>query len=162
MKIASIVENLSMSQNTFWMTKTFNQLNKYDIHPSCFYINLGSTGIKMNFPNMNVYYASNFSDTTKPILISTSLKTLEVSMNLKINARRMLYLWDIEWLRLTTSSLFSYNKNVDLLRNKNIELIARSSNHANVISNYCNREIDFIIDDWNIQDIRGLYEQRTK
>ena len=79
-------------------------------------------------------------------------------MNLKINARRMLYLWDIEWLRLTKSSIFNYKKNVELLSSKNVELIARSQYHADVIGNYCNRKVDFITDDWDVDFIRGLYD----
>lgn len=158
MKIASIVDNLTLSQNIFWMSKTFNRLNQHNINPFCFYINLGQPGVKLNFPHMNIYYAANFSSVSRWPIIATSLKTLEISMNLKINARRMLYLWDIEWLRLTKSSVFNYKKNVELLSSKNVELIARSQYHADVIGNYCNRKVDFIADDWDVNFIRGLYD----
>lgn len=161
MKIASIVDNLSLSQNIFWMSKSFNKLSQYNINPFCFYINLGAPGVRFNFPSMNVYYAANFSGVDKPPIICTSLKTLEICMNLKINARKMLYLWDLEWLRLSKSSVVNYKKNAQLLSNKGIELIARSESHADVISNYCNRKVDFITDDWDINFIRGLYERRN-
>jgi hypothetical protein len=157
MKIASVVENLSLNQSNFFMTKTFNRLGEHGIEPFCFYGDLTATGIKPNFATMNVYYLNNFYN---GIIICNTINTLKILKTINTNARKMFYVWDLEWLRLNKSGVLNYKETVDILCNHNIELIARSENHASAIKNYCNRKVDYIISDWNIDEIRGLYDRR--
>jgi hypothetical protein len=159
MKIGAVVRNLALTQSNYYMIKTFNSIGSFGIEPYAFYSELSSTGVSTNFSVMNVYYLSDFYN---GVLIANDIESAKIMLDIKTNAKMFLYLWDLEWLRLNTSAILDYNETVSVLRNDNIELIARSSSHAKAIENYCNRKVSCIIDDWNINEIRGLYDRRLK
>lgn len=153
MKIASIVDSTALSQNVFYMNKTFNRLAEDSISPFCFYINLSTQAVKSNFSTLNCYYGNHYSG--GPIL-ATSLSTLAILINLNIKADKFFYCWDLEWLYLENSNSISYSDNIELFRNAYITLVARSKSHAELIENYANKKVSYIISDWDYEKIKGL------
>lgn len=146
--IAAIVDNTNLSQNIYYMTKTFNKMR--DISPFCYYIDLSTQALKCNFSTLNCYYANHYSGGP---LIATSLETLNVLINLNIRAPKFFYCWDLEWLR---NSKFSYSDNMGSFTNEYISIIARSESHAKCIENYSNKKVSHIIENWEYDKIRGL------
>ena len=45
---------------------------------------------------------------------------------------------------------------VNVMRNDNISLLARSESHAKIIENFCNRPVLSILDDWNYKQLEKL------
>lgn len=150
MRIASIVDDLSLSQNAFYMIKSFNKLGRdLNIQPFCFYNNLSSLTTTPLFSIAHVYYANYFYNGK---IICTNLNTLKILNNIHTNSRKFFYVWDLEWLR----DKYDYMSNIKLMRNKNIELIARSDYHAKKIKEYCNKLPTAIIEDWDSEKLRVL------
>lgn len=149
MKIASIVETTSCSQNNFYMTKTFNRMLGTKISPVCFYLNLSSLSGWNQFAIMNIYYASGFFD---GIMIATCLKTAEVLDKINTNAQKYLYLQDLEWLRTP----MQYENNLQLL--KKFKILSRSESHQDNIANYCNMD-SIILKNWDYETLKGLMEE---
>lgn len=159
MNIASFIDNTSLSQNLFYMTKTFNQLGKENISPFCFYSNLSTQDIKPEFAVMNCYYANHYYNGPS---IATSISSLKILSSLNIKSRKYFYCWDLEWLRLGDPDSMNYSDNMGLFRNEYITIIARSESHARCIENYTNRKISHIIEDWDYNQIKDLTWNCTK
>ena len=81
-------------------------------------------------------------------VIATTLNNATYLSNLVKAKRRILYLWDLEWLRHNKNFI----RNMEILRS-NIELAARSESHKKAIEKYCNKEVKYIIEDC---DFSGL------
>lgn len=149
MRIAAILDELALSQNSFYMLKNFNELSKnLDNNVYCFYQNLSHKPIAAAFSIMHVYYANYFHN---GLMIATDLATLKTMSKIVNSSNRYFYVWDLEWLR----SPQPFMETVSLV--KDVKLIARSEYHAQVISNYFNKPVSAIIDNWDIKGIEGLY-----
>jgi hypothetical protein len=154
MKIAAVVDDLTLSQSSFYMIKSFNELGKkLDNQPFCFYQNLSSRPIKPLFSICHVYYASYFYN---GMIIATNFNTLRTLKNIHTNSKKYFYVWDLEWLR----DEFDYMKNVELMRDENITLIARSLEHSNIIGDYCNRSVMHVVEDWDSKKLEKLWTQK--
>lgn len=152
MQIASLVDNLSASQSSFYMVKNFNKLVKDTQHDAgCFFANLSYAPVPTFFTVQNLYYLQYFHG----VVIADSLEMANVALKTKNNSQKYLYLWDLEWIRSPTS----YENIVEILHNPKLKIIARSESHANLITNFCNRVPCAIIDDWNIEQIKGMVSQ---
>lgn len=150
MNIASIVEDLTLSQNSFYMIKNFNKLaERIENQPYCFYTNLSSVTPKPLFAIMNLYYVNFFNDGK---IICTDLDNLTVLLNLNSAAEKFFYVWDLEWLRGNNR----YIDSVDLMNNERVKLLARSNIHAKAIESYCGREIHAVVDNWNYKDLEKI------
>lgn len=150
MKIASIVDDLVLSQSSFYMIKNFNILGQdLNNQPFCFFHNLSSVPVPPLFSIMNAYYASYFYG---GVLLATNLKTLKTVVNLSSNAKKYFYVNDLEWLREEKD----FMDNVSMMNNPKIKLIARSESHAKAIKNYCNVSPVAIIENWNYKELLKL------
>ena len=153
MNIAALVDNLSVSQSSFYMIKNFNKLIEEAKHSACcFYANLSVAPTKAMFSTMNLYYLQDFHGT----LISDNIEMANVSLSTHNNADKYLYLWDMEWIR----SGLSYEAILNILRSPSLKIIARSDSHAALIENFCNKKPCGIVEDWNIEQIKGLVKEQ--
>ena len=73
--------------------------------------------------------------------------------------KKFFYIWDLEWTRGRTRTDFT--KNLSSYRNENINLIARSKDHALAIQNYCNRKVPYIMEDFDINTLREIIENEV-
>lgn len=152
MKIGTIVKQTSCSQSNFFMNETLNRFLNTHVSPVCFYLNLSSLSGLNQYALMNVSYAAGFFD---GVLIATCLDSAKVLKNINTNAKKYLYLQDLEWLR----SPVDFMENHKLLNS--FDLISRSKSHALVIENYANKS-SLIIEDWNYEQIKGLIDDFRK
>jgi hypothetical protein len=86
------------------------------------------------------------------VAIAASLTCAETLLRSHNRSDKYLYLWDIDWL--ITPVNFSVACNI--LRDDRLKLIARSESHAKVISNFCNKEVSGIVDNWNIGELQRI------
>lgn len=141
MKIASFVDDISISQNSYYMIREFNKLSSNKVSPCCFYHNLAPPPINMNFAIINAYYLSQWTGH----VIATSFETANTLQKIKSAAKKYLYLFDLEWLRFNSN----FEDSMYILRDPEITLIARSLDHADMIENYCNIRPKHTLKDWD-------------
>jgi len=87
-------------------------------------------------------------------LITTDISTTLSSQKAVNAARTFFYVWDLEWRRQNGSE--NYDDNIKAFTDENIELIARSKSHATAISNFCNRKVKHVVDDFNIEQLMRI------
>ena len=87
----------------------------------------------------------------KGLLITTTLNTTAIALarNSRKDNKILFYLWDLEWMRPGKNAYLSNYK----LFNSVDKVIARSVEHAKAIANYSNRTIDFILEEFNINEM---------
>lgn len=81
-------------------------------------------------------------------VIATDLNTLSY-LKASTAKTKILYLNDLEWLRYKVD----YVSSIRNLNNKDLILIARSKEHAEAIEIFSGRKPDYIIENFNLQEI---------
>ncbi len=140
MKIASFLDDISISQNSYSMIREFNKLSSNKVSTCCFYHNLAPPPINMNFAIINSYYLPYWDGH----IFATSLQTANTLKKINSVAKKYLYLYDLEWLR----SAQDFEENMKILRDPSIKIVARSIDHADMIQNYANIKVKDIMSDW--------------
>lgn len=95
----------------------FEELSNRVLIPNCATMNLGEIG---SFDG---------------VLISTTLKNTLASIRAVNAARKIFYIFSLEWLR----DRRNFMENTAIYRHQDIELITHNEYYAEVIENYCNR-----------------------
>ena len=86
-----------------------------------------------------------FMSSYQGVLIATTLEEAQTILRLANKSMRYLYLWDLDWLH----NPVWHNTAMNILRSDKLKIIARSVGHAEVIENFCNKEVCGYVDDWN-------------
>jgi hypothetical protein len=145
MNLGIMLPDLSASQLAF---EVINQANKLSFEGKyeciLFPLGIGTICVKPNVAILNPAEVYDF----KGVLIATNLHSASVLCNLKNNARKLFYIWDLEYLR----GKVDYVSNIQTYANPKIELICRSEFHAQMIENYCNRK-PRIVKNCNIKEM---------
>lgn len=84
------------------------------------------------------------------ILIATSFKTLKSALTFPSPTKKYLYAWDIDWLRMRQKQ---FEDLFYVYSDKNVELICRSKEHAELFENCWNKKCKAIIEDFDIDKI---------
>ena len=92
----------------------------------------------------------------KGVVIATNLTTANTLAKAVIPAKKVFYVWDLEFLRGNKN----FKENVEIYRNPSLTLICRSQSHAEALENYCNRKPDCIIPDLNIEEIERWVKEK--
>ena len=142
--IAAILHDLGPSQKSFYMIKEFNKL----------------AALK-NF-SVSAFYSRPAMPVTQPFfscrnIVATSLPDADILLKSHNNAKKYLYLWDIEWL----ISPMSFSAASDVLLDERLNIITRSKSHASVIENFCNKKIVGIVDNWNLNQLLNLLTEEN-
>lgn len=145
MNIGLIIPNLSASQLAFEMITQANKLsfesdNEYILFP----LTITQACVKPTVAVMNISEIYDFSG----VLIATNLYSAAHLANAKNEARKIFYVWDLEYLR----GNMNYVQNMLIYTDKRLELICRSHDHAKMIKNFCNREAK-VVEDCNIKEM---------
>ncbi len=144
-KIASFLDDISISQNSYCMIREFNKLSSNNVSACCFYHNIAPVPINMNFALLNAYYLSHWNGS----VFATTLQTANTLIKTPGPSRKFLYLLDLEWLRHEND----FHENMKILRDPSLTLVARGLDHADAIENYCNIRPKYILQDWNAPKI---------
>jgi len=140
MNIAAIVNDLSPSQKSFYLIKTFNKfIDDVSISPSVFQSRSCNPVIQPLFSCRQTSSLSSYNG----VIISTSLEDAELTLRTSNNTDKFLYVWDLSWLY----NPIRFSQAMQTLRNDNLKIIARSDSHASVIKNFCNKPVVDILSD---------------
>jgi hypothetical protein len=149
MNIAAIVNDLSPSQKSFYLIKTFNKfIDDVSISPSVFQSRSCNPVIQPLFSCRQTSSLSSYNG----VIISTSLEDAELTLRTSNNTDKFLYVWDLSWLY----NPIRFSQAMQTLRNDNLKIIARSDSHASVIKNFCNKPVVDILSDWQSDKLLNI------
>lgn len=153
-KVGVLFDDLMMSQKTWLFLENANRFVDNINHDCVAFIkNMSSPCIKPNFSVMFCHEMWHFDG----YLIATDLDSAEQISKIVSPAKKMFYVWDLEWLRRHNNK--DYVRNVDIYRNPELKLVVRSESHANELSKYCNRKVDGIVNNFNLERLIDLWTQ---
>lgn len=131
--IGVVLNNLGPNQLAYFAIKSVNRAN---LNVSLFYENMALPCLDVNAPIMTINEIWPFKGT----LIATSIDTAIRINKVVGEISRIFYVYDLEWIRNKTN--FIYNMEAF---HSNIEIIARSNEHAKLIENYSNRKVSRVV-----------------
>ena len=151
MKIGFVVKDLSPSQLSYnIITKLNAELEQSCTDDYCVFIQEPSGKMKPN--NFSIINSTEMW-TFDGILIATDIPTAKQISKTVGPSKKYFYVWDLYWSR---PEWRDYESSILAFIDPTVKLLARSEDHAKAISNYCNRDVCGIVDDFNIQQIRKL------
>lgn len=149
-KVGFIVDELSSSQLSYSIISNINKREKrHDEDFVVFFENSSPVVKEPHFSIMGVHELWNFYGTGIATSVSTCFSLAESAAPTK----KFFYVWDLEWHRNNNNE---YNYDIEAFLSDDIQLIARSEDHAKAITNYCNRDVCGVFD-FNL-DINNLME----
>ena len=146
-QIGFLIEDASSSQLSFNLIKNINNhLEHSEDDFVVFFENSTSSIISPNFSLMSINEIWSFEGS----LFATSISTSMSMRKCFAPKHKLFYVWDLEWTR-------KHGKNfefaIQAFTDPNTKLIARSREHAKAIENYCNRTVNDIVTDFNIEQL---------
>ena len=151
-----LVPNLGSSQLSFFVITQINKMfeEKPDKDAIVFYENMSSSCMPVNFAVMDI---SECWSHAGPV-IATSFSTAE-KLRCFPSERKLFYVWDLEWIRNTPAQSVQYENFKDVYTNKSLKLIARSQSHKKLIENCFNRDVDYTVENFNMQQITRIVNE---
>jgi hypothetical protein len=142
-----ILPHLSYTQLAYYTIKQVNQLvtNNVLYDATIFYEQLAMPCTKPACSVMDINEIWSFNG----VLISTTIDNTIISSKAVNAAKKFFYVWDLEWLRNKTDYIY----NIQAYRANNIQLIARSIDHAKAIENYCNQRVSIVLPHFNLDTL---------
>ena len=149
-QIGFMVDELSASQLSFNLIKNINDYSE-DSHDDfvVFFENSTSSILNPNFSLMSLNEVWSFGG----FLVATSMSTANSLRKCFAPKKKFFYVWDLEWTRRHGKD---FEISVQAFSDPSIELIARSKDHAKAIENYCNRKVENIVSDFNIEKLMRI------
>lgn len=141
--VGIVLDNLGPNQLAYFVIKNANQ-NSRSVPITLFYQNLALPCLDTNIPVMCVNEIWPF----KGKLIATSIETAIAVNNVVSEVDRYFYVNDLEWIR--GKSDFIHNMQAF---HSNIQIFARSKEHAQIIENYSNRKVIKILPYFDVKEI---------
>jgi len=149
-QLGFMIEESSSSQLSFNLIRNINEYvteNQDDF--VVFFENSTANVINPEFSFMSLSEIWNFQGH----LFATTIST---AMSLKkcfATEQKYFYVWDLEWTRRHGRN---FESTIQAFTDPTIKLIARSKEHAVAIKNYCNRDVDGIVSDFNIEKLMRI------
>lgn len=149
--IAATIEHLGPSQKSFYLIKEFNKtINDHKICVSAFFEKSTIPVIPVMFSCKSTSFISGYHYNA----ISTTISEADILLKSGNNAKKFLYLWDLEWLYVPQN----YSHVCKILLDDRLSIITRSDSHAKLIENFCNKKSIGVVDNWNMQDLIKVME----
>ena len=146
-QIGFLVEDTTSSQLSFNLIKNINSyIEDRNDDFVVFSENCTSAVLTPNFALMSMNEIWSFGGS----LFATSVSTALSMQKCFAPKNKLFYVWDLEWTRENGKD---FEFTVQAFIDKDTKLIARSKEHAKAIENYCNREVKYIVNDFNIEKI---------
>ena len=93
------------------------------------------------------------------ILVATNLINASQILSAHGSSRKILYLWDLDWLHAP----FNYEFIYDILTNDRLEIIVRSESHRTALLNLCGKEPVGILQNFTLEQLWNLLDNtKTK
>ena len=152
-KIGIIHKDWRNSDCAYWALNSTNSIvDKTNIDITLFYEDLPDFVIPPATGSMNFHDIWGFDGLT----IATNLDQANALSKVVGNHPKIFYVWDLEFLKDGKRN-FLYN--VNIYRNPRLKLVTRSEDHAKCLSNYCNRKVDSIIENFDLFKFWETYNE---
>lgn len=149
--IAAVIEHLGPSQKSFYLIKEFNKaVRNNNICVSAFFQKSTVPVTPLMFSSKSCSFLSGFHHNA----ISTTISEADILLKSSNNAKKYLYLWDLEWIYEPQN----YSTICNVLLDRRLSIIARSDSHAKLIENFCNKKPIATLDNWNIDKLISIIE----
>ena len=155
-QIGFLVNETVSSQKSFNLIKNINEYieengNKEDF--VVFFENSTSSVLNPKFALMSFNEIWSFHG----ILIATDASNC-MSMQKSFScSKKFFYVWDLEWMRNHGKE---FESTIQAFSNPEVTLLARSKDHAKAIENYCNRKVEHIVNDFNLEKILRIINEQ--
>jgi hypothetical protein len=144
--ISAFVQDLAVSQKSFYLIKEFNEcLKDTDISASVFFERPAIPPIQPCFACRTVSFLSGYNG----VVIATTISEADTMLQASNASSKYLYLWDMEWLE---TPVF-FEAAMRILRDDRLKIIARSQSHAELIEGFCNKKPIGIVSDWDMDQL---------
>jgi len=146
-QIGFLVDNTMANQLSYNLIKNINDyLENSSDDIVLFFENSTTSILPPNFSLMSTNEIWSFEGSLFATSVSTSL-SVQKSFAPK---NKFFYVWDLEWTREHGRD---FESTIKAFSNEDIELIARSEDHAKAIENYCNVKVKHIVKDCNVEQL---------
>lgn len=150
-KIGVLVNNLGFSQLNYFLIRNVNELmaTRYNVEVVVFYDHLQKPCLPMNFASMQTVEAWGYDGT----IIATSLASADKLIRFPAAAKKLFYLWDLEWLRIKQKSYLPLR---EIYCCQELGILARSQSHKEIFENCWNHKVERIVEDFDMKEILSL------
>ena len=140
-KIGVIANNLAVSQLSECLVESFNYISEsgLDVDTIAFYKKHPVLGTVPLFSCMEQTEIWGYEG----VVIATCLDSAERLIKITGPTKKFFYVWDLEWTRKSGQR---YSKLKSIYQSPDIELIARSEHHADLISKYWKKPVAIMKD----------------
>lgn len=145
-RVSFLVNNIGASQLSYFL---INEINHSDVDAIVYYETMHRQMLTHKFATMQMVEAWNQNVPA----IATSLSTAHKLLNFPGPPLKFYYVWDLEWQRPHNPHYELYHT---AMLNPNMELIARCKNHKDALENCFNREVRYIVNDFNMKEIEDV------
>jgi hypothetical protein len=153
-KLGIIIPDLGANQLAFFAANYANKVTIQDGHEIVVFYETPCVPCIQNisFATMYLHEAYSFDGA----LIATNLALAAKLCNFIGTNKKFFYVWDLEWLRMQNKN---FEKLHQIYANDRLKLIARSKEHAKIISDCWNVNVNGIVEDCSIDKIMEIVYQ---
>lgn len=147
-----IVNTLNNAQVSHTLVQGINDLveQTYEYCPIVFFQHLNLPPFFLKCCQLQHQNAWGF----KGPLISTSIETTQILVQCLLTPRKLFYVYDLEWLYLEN---LQYRQLLSIYDNPDIDLIARSERHFDILAKIWKKPLG-VIHDFNSEEIKQLID----
>tara|TARA_B100001939_G_scaffold301202_1_gene277623 strand:- start:1836 stop:2294 length:459 start_codon:yes stop_codon:yes gene_type:complete len=150
MKTMILLDHVGFSEQNYDIIKEVNSFVLDSLEEVSIAVNDVSTKvIEVNTAVSNVAEIGCFQD---GVLIATNIINADQLLSAHTSAKKVLYLWDVDWLHRA----FNYELLYDILSDERLNIIVRSEEHKKALKTLCGREPLGILQNFNLEKIWTL------
>jgi hypothetical protein len=146
-----LVTDLGASQQNYYLINNINKIHDeiVDLNINIFSENLSRFCLPVKFSVMSVAEAW----AQEGPFVSTNFSTTSKLIKYPRASHKLFYIWDLEFLR---GEGRIYDIYAPIYLNKEIELICRSEDHKKIVENTFNRNVKYIVENFDIEKILDI------
>jgi len=152
MKTMILLDNLGFSEQNYDIIKDVNEFVVDSIDEISIVVNdVSSKIIEVNTAVNNVAEIGCYQD---GLLMCTNLINADHILSVNTSSRKVLYLWDVDWLHNT----FNFEWVYDVLTNDKLDIIVRSEEHKRALKMLCGKEPLGVLQNFKLELLWNLLE----
>ena len=153
-KVNFLVEDIGASQLSYHLVKCGNSLVTLGYQVIVFYDKITRHVLRPSFPTMQRLEGW----AQAGITIATSIPSATDILDFPGPQHKLFYVWDLEWMRAPQRV---WGVMYDLFNHPDLQLIARTDEHAKAIHNAFDKTPEFVVDNFDVEGIQKVLANVT-
>lgn len=149
MQTGIILDHIAFSEQSYLIIKEVNRYCETSINDVCIFVDNISSRIME--PSCAVVDTGEIPTVVNGVLIALDISTAESLLKACTPAKKVLYLWDCNWIYNTVD----FSKLYEMLSGKKITVILRSNDHKKILINL-GIEVNEVLEQFNIGDLHAI------